>query len=128
MGAGGQLVILTRLKRGAYSMTNLAEKVAIIVGAAAPGNLGQGLARRFARAGDKVVVAGRHEAALERLAGDIGGAHCLCDLEKKQDIDALVAFTRERFGHVDIGINCVGWGLMKGFDETTEEDLHRMMN
>jgi len=109
-------------------MTNLTGKVAIIAGAAAAGNLGQGLARRFASAGAKVVVAGRHAAALERLASEIGGSHCVCDFEKKQDIDALISFTRQRFERVDIGVNCVGWGLMKAFEETTEEDLHRMMN
>jgi NAD(P)-dependent dehydrogenase (short-subunit alcohol dehydrogenase family) len=109
-------------------MTNLTGKVAIIAGAAGAGNLGQGLARRFANAGAEVMVAGRHAASLERLASDIGGAHCVCDFEKKQDIDALVASTRQRFGRVDIGVNCVGWGLMKDFEQTTEEELQRMMN
>src|ERR1700722_10203795 len=109
-------------------MHSLEGKVAIIVGAATAGNLGQGLARRFAAAGARVVVAGRHREPLERLAADIAGGYRVCDLQVKEDIDDLVAFTRERYGCVDIGINCVGWGLMKGFEETTEEDLQRMMD
>ena len=109
-------------------MHSLEGKVAIIVGAATVGNLGQGLARRFAAAGARVVVAGRHREPLEELAADIAGGYRVCDLQVQEDIDDLVAFTRERYGRVDIGINCVGWGLMKGFEETTEEDLHRMMD
>jgi len=90
--------------------------------------MGQGLARRFAAAGAKVVVAGRKKEPLDELARDIGGDYRLCDFEKKQDIDALVAFTQQRHGRVDVGINCTGWGLLKPFEQTTEEDLQRMMD
>jgi len=90
--------------------------------------MGQGLARRFAAAGAKVVVAGRKKEPLDELARDIGGDYRLCDFEKKQDIDALVAFTQQRHGRVDVGINCTGWGLLKPFEQTTEEELQRMMD
>jgi len=90
--------------------------------------MGQGLARRFAAAGAKVVVAGRKKEPLDELARDIGGDYRLCDFEKKQDIDALVTFTQQRHGRVDVGINCTGWGLLKPFEQTTEEDLQRMMD
>jgi NAD(P)-dependent dehydrogenase (short-subunit alcohol dehydrogenase family) len=103
-------------------------KVVIVVGAAAAGNMGQGLARRFAQEGAKVVVAGRHEAALASLAKEIGGAHQLCDFTQKSDIDALVSFAVKRYGKVDVGINCTGWGLLRPFEETTEDELQRMMD
>ena len=109
-------------------MTDVAGKVAIIVGAAAPGNMGQGLARRFSAAGAKVVVAGRKREPLAELAREIDGDYHLCDFEKKTDIDALVAFAHQRHGHVDVGINCTGWGLLKPFEETTEDELQRMMD
>jgi 2-hydroxycyclohexanecarboxyl-CoA dehydrogenase len=109
-------------------MHKLEGKVAIIVGAAASGNMGQGIARRFARAGAQVVVAGRHREPLEALAAETGGAYRLCDMTSKSDIDALVAYAKERYGCVDVGINCTGWGLLSPFQETSEADLVKMMN
>ena len=109
-------------------MNHVAGKVVIVAGAAAAGNMGQGIARRFARAGARVVVAGRHEKPLKELAAEINGAYALCDFEKKADIDALVAFALQRFGRIDVGINCTGWGLLKPFEATTEEELRRMMD
>jgi NAD(P)-dependent dehydrogenase (short-subunit alcohol dehydrogenase family) len=109
-------------------MIDVANKVVIIVGAASPGNMGQGLARRFAKAGARVVVAGRKRSALESLANEINGVFRVCDFELKEDIDSLVAFTQQRLGRVDIGINCTGWGLLKPFEDTSEEELQRMMD
>lgn len=102
-------------------------KVVIVVGAAGKGNMGQCIARRFAGEGASVVVAGRHAEALDQLASEIGGASRLCDFTRKQDIDALVAFARERYGRVDVGINATGWGLLRPFADTSEEELQAMM-
>ncbi len=103
-------------------------KTVIIVGAAGDGNMGQGLARRFAAEGANVVVAGRHELPLQKLANDIGGASCLCDFSQQQDINALVDFAMQKYGRVDVGINATGWGLLKPFEETTEQELQQMMD
>ncbi len=108
-------------------MNSISGKVTIIVGAA-PENLGGGLARRFARAGAKVVVAGRRKDPLESLAREIGGDARVCDFEQQRDIDGLVSYARERHGRVDVGINCTGWGLLKPFEETTDQELQRMMD
>lgn len=108
-------------------MAQLAQKVAIIVGAAGPGNMGQVIARRFAAEGASVVVAGRTAGPLESLARDIGGAFCLCDLTRAADIQALFAFALERYGRVDIALNATGWGLMKGFEETSADELDAMI-
>jgi NAD(P)-dependent dehydrogenase (short-subunit alcohol dehydrogenase family) len=62
------------------------------------------------------------------LSAEIGGAFQVCDFQKKQDIDALVAFALQRFGRVDVGINCTGWGLLTAFEETKEADLQKMMD
>jgi NAD(P)-dependent dehydrogenase (short-subunit alcohol dehydrogenase family) len=102
-------------------------KVALIVGAASRGNIGQGIARRFAEAGAKVVVAGRNEDVLREIAEDIEGDFCLCDFRKKADIDAMVRHAIDRFGRLDIGVNCTGWGLLVPFEDTSEEQLREMM-
>ncbi len=58
-------------------MTRLAGKVAVILGAAGKDNMGQVMARRFAREGARIVIGGRHEAPLVELAAELEGRHGL---------------------------------------------------
>ncbi|SCW38707.1 NAD(P)-dependent dehydrogenase, short-chain alcohol dehydrogenase family [Sphingobium faniae] len=108
-------------------MSRLGGKVALVLGAAGVNNMGQGIARRLAGEGARVVVAGRHDAPLAALAEEIGGAHLLCDITDKAGVDAAVQATVHKFGKVDIGVNATGWGLMKALTETTEDDLDKMV-
>lgn len=107
-------------------MSRLAGKVALIIGAAGRDNMGQVIARRFAKEGAKVVVAGRRMDELERLAHEIDGLAAYVDITSKSDLDAAAAFAVSRFGGLDIGLNATGWGLLKGFLETTEQDFDAM--
>jgi NAD(P)-dependent dehydrogenase (short-subunit alcohol dehydrogenase family) len=109
-------------------MPKLKDKVAIVLGAAGHGNMGQVIAARLAQEGAKVVVAGRHLDELERFAATIKGAACACDITKKADVENLAAFTKQRFGGIDIAVNATGWGLLAGFVETSEADLDKMMD
>ncbi|MFO1377359.1 MAG: SDR family oxidoreductase [Steroidobacteraceae bacterium] len=109
-------------------MGRLEGKVAIVLGAAGHDNMGQVIARRFATEGAKVVAAGRHEEDLRRFAQTIGGTAAVCDITSKADLDRLAAFTKQTFGRVDIGVNATGWGLLKPFLGTTEDELVAMMN
>ncbi|MGF6968913.1 2-hydroxycyclohexanecarboxyl-CoA dehydrogenase [Paraburkholderia sp. WC7.3g] len=109
-------------------MKRFAGKVVIVVGAAGQDNMGQCIARRFAGEGASVVVAGRRAQPLDHLASEIGGASRLCDFTRKEDVDALVAFAGERYGRVDVGINATGWGLLRPFEDTSEEELQAMMD
>jgi 2-hydroxycyclohexanecarboxyl-CoA dehydrogenase len=63
---------------------------------------------------------------VEPLTKEIDGAYRLCDFSRQADIDGLVDYAVNRYGHVDVGINSTGWGLLKPFHETTEDDLRRM--
>ena len=107
-------------------MARLKDKTAIILGAAGAGNMGQVIARRFALEGARVVAAGRHEDELKRFAEEIGGVHALCDITRRADLDALAATATAAFGGVDIAVNATGWGLVKRFEKTTEEDLDKI--
>ena len=108
-------------------MGRLDGKTGIVLGAAGKDNMGQHIAARFAAEGAKVVVAGRHEDELRRFAKTIDGAAAVCDITRKADLERLAAFTKERFGKIDIAVNATGWGLLKGFLDTTEDELQRMM-
>lgn len=107
-------------------MARLDGKVALILGAATKDNMGQVIARLFAREGAKVVVAGRHEDVLAPLAQEIGGSYALCDITNRAQIFAAVDHTVKTFGKINVGVNCTGWGLLKPFTENTEEELDRM--
>jgi 2-hydroxycyclohexanecarboxyl-CoA dehydrogenase len=109
-------------------MGRLDGKVAVILGAASPDNMGQVMARRFAREGARVVVAGRHEEPLRAIAAEIGGTHVVCDITQKAAVEALAEATVASFGKVDVAVNCTGWGLMARLLDTTEEQIDRMMD
>jgi 2-hydroxycyclohexanecarboxyl-CoA dehydrogenase len=108
-------------------MGSLNGKTALVLGAAGVANMGQAIARRLAREGVKVVVAGRHEAPLADLAAEIGGAYALVDITDKAQVDAAADLAVGTFGKLDIGVNAAGWGLMKPTHETTEKDLDRII-
>jgi 2-hydroxycyclohexanecarboxyl-CoA dehydrogenase len=109
-------------------VASLEGKVAVVLGAANPGNMGQVIARRLAAEGAKVVVAGRSPEALEALAQEISGlAVSSCDITSEADLAALANSTVERFGGLDIAVNATGWGLLKPFLETTREEIERMV-
>jgi len=69
--------------------------------------IGRGIARVFARAGAKVMIAARGEAAAAeaveelRAAGAAAEMH-LCDVADWEQVQALVAATVQRFGGVDV--------------------------
>lgn len=104
-------------------MANLSGKVAVVIGAAGEGNMGQHIARALADAGAKVVVAGRHADALKKFAGAIAGDWMTCDITSKAQVEALASTVVDRHGKVDIAINATGWGLLKSLHDITEEEL-----
>ena len=109
-------------------MKQLEGKVAVVLGAAAKNNMCHAIAREYAKEGAKVVVAGRHQAPLNELAEEIGGAWTLCDITDKQQIEAMAAFAKRRYGKIDIAVNGCAKGILKPFEDHTEEDLDLMID
>lgn len=107
-------------------MGRLDGKCAVILGAAGRDNMGQVMARTFAREGARVMVAGRQEEPLRAIAAEIGGEFALCDITRKADVESLADAAIARLGKVDVAVNCTGWGLMAKLLETTEEQLDRL--
>jgi 2-hydroxycyclohexanecarboxyl-CoA dehydrogenase len=107
-------------------MGRIEGKVAVILGAAGQGNMGQTIARRFASEGATVVVAGRHEASLRALAGELRGMHVVCDITKRAEVASLAESVRQRHGRIDIALNCTGWAPMTKLLEVKEEELDKL--
>ena len=104
-------------------MGRLKGKTAVILGAASKDNMGQVMARTFAREGATVLVAGRREQPLRELADEIGGTWALCDITKRAEVRALADTAQSRLTRIHAAINCTGWGLLKSFTEITEAEL-----
>jgi 3-oxoacyl-[acyl-carrier protein] reductase len=108
-------------------MDRLKGKVAVITGAAS--GFGEGMAKRFAQEGAKVVVADLNASGADRVAGEIGAAAVACkaDVSNRADVDAMVKLAIDRFGRLDIMVNNAGYthrnGVMLRVDEKTFDTI-----
>jgi NAD(P)-dependent dehydrogenase (short-subunit alcohol dehydrogenase family) len=105
-------------------MSEFSGRTVLITGAA--GGFGRALASRLSDAGANLVLGDLNENALEQFSASLGGnvASQRCDVTKEADQQGLVNLALSRFGRLDIAINNAGGtSPMKGFLETTEEDL-----
>ena len=101
----------------------LKDKVAVITGAAS--GFGEGMAKRFAEEGARIVVADLNAKGAERVAGEIGPAAIWTqtDVSLRSEFDEMVYAARSAFGRIDIMVNNAGYthrnGDMLGVDEAT---------
>ena len=107
-------------------------KVGLITGGTS--GIGRETAVRFAKAGAKVVVAGRREkegmetVGLVRAAGG-EGFFVKTDVSKAAEVDALVKQTVEHFGQLDVAFNNAGIeGVWAPIARQSEEDFDRTIN
>jgi 3-oxoacyl-[acyl-carrier protein] reductase len=84
----------------------LADKVAIVTGAGS--GFGEGIARRFAEEGARVVVNDIVEAAAKRVAAEVGGTAIVADVSKDADVKRLIDSALQAYGRLDIVVNNAG--------------------
>jgi 3-oxoacyl-[acyl-carrier protein] reductase len=92
----------------------LKDKVAIITGAAS--GFGEGMARRFAEEGARIVVADLNSRGAERVAAEIGDAAIAVttDVSLKSEFDEMVGKALDAFGRIDIMVNNAGYTHRNG--------------
>lgn len=95
-------------------------KVAVVLGVAEPTSMGGVIARRLGDEGVRVVIGARNLAKLSAVASELGAEATACDITREQDVADLAAFAVERFGRLDIAVNCAGEAIM-GYIATTDE-------
>lgn len=107
-------------------MFNLKGRVAVVTGASS--GLGQQMALALAKQGAKLAILARR---IERLtefepklreagAGDVLAIKC--DVTSTEDIETAAKVVEERYGRVDILLNCAGSSKDKGVLEMSDEE------
>ncbi|EER60226.1 short-chain dehydrogenase/reductase SDR [Acidovorax delafieldii 2AN] len=103
----------------------------IIVTGAGSG-IGEGIARRLAAEGGRVLVNDINAQAGQRVATDIraaGGEAVFfqADVTKSKDVEAMVQEAVQRFGRLDVVVNNAGWTHRnRPMLEVSEEDFDKV--
>lgn len=107
---------------------SLQGKVAVVVGASS--GMGKATAVSFARAGAKVVIAARSQAALESLASELGDDVLAlpADAQAVDAVDALIDKTLHAFGRIDILVYATGTNIPdRSLERLTHETWDMMI-
>jgi len=104
--------------------------VAIVTGAASPRGQGAAEAWLLAREGASVVLADVADEEGERTAAAVDGAAVYrhLDVTCEEEWAALVAWTLERYGRIDVLVNNAGIWLAGPLEETTLADYRRVVD
>ena len=106
-------------------------KVALVTGGTS--GIGKTTAIEFARAGANVVLTGRREKEgaevvreIEKLGGD--AAFVRTDVARNADVKAMVDFTVDKYGKLDIAFNNAGVEWKGPLDQATEAEYRRIFD
>jgi NAD(P)-dependent dehydrogenase (short-subunit alcohol dehydrogenase family) len=90
---------------------NIEGQVALVTGGGS--GLGEAVARELARQGAKVVVLDVNAEGAQRVAADIAGLACRCDITDSASVSAALDAAETRFGTPRIVMNIAGIGSAK---------------
>ena len=106
-------------------------KVALVTGGTS--GIGKATAIAFARAGAKVILTGRREkegaqvvAEIKKLGAD--AAFVRADVAQDTDVKAMVDFTSDKFGRLDVAFNNAGVEWKGPLDQATEAEYRRVFD
>jgi dehydrogenase/reductase SDR family protein 4 len=113
-------------------VSRLQDKIAIVTGASR--GIGRSIAEVFAREGATVVICGRKQEALDRVAHELAGRilPMACHVGRLEELERLVDRTTREFGRIDILVNNAGTNIAQGpalemtdaqFDKMVEVNL-----
>ena len=107
-------------------MMRLEGKTAIVTGAGS--GFGQGIARRFADEGAKVMVADINADAARAVAGEIGAIAQEVDVSQGESVGKMARAAMDAFGRIDILVNNAGiTHLPAPLEEVSEADFDRVL-
>ena len=106
-------------------------KVVMLTGAS--GGIGSAIAESFAKLGAKLSLVGRSERIKKMVPKIIKKPKfkplvLTADLSKKDDIERIVRETEDKFGKIEVLINCAGVNIRKKIDQYTSEEWDWILN
>ena len=109
-------------------MKGIENKVIVITGASS--GIGEATAKILAEGGAKVVLSARREDRLKKLALEIGdnAAYFKSDVSSAEDMKALIAMAKEKFGRVDVLFANAGVMPGSNMSELKTRDWMSMVN
>ena len=112
-------------------MFDLTGKVAVVTGG--NGGIGLGMARGLARAGARVVVAGRNQAKSALAVGELQALGCdavaiQVDVNDEASVEGLMAAAVQCCGRLDILVNNAGINIRKPAQELALDEWQRVVN
>ena len=105
-------------------------KTALVAGGG--GGIGRAVALLSAQQGAKIAIAdiaGEHAVNVSVEARDLGAEAMACqvDLTQRTAVESMVNQVIERFGRIDILVNCQGWDRLEPFVESSEETWDKLL-
>jgi meso-butanediol dehydrogenase/(S,S)-butanediol dehydrogenase/diacetyl reductase len=107
-------------------MAGLDNRVVLVTGAGR--GIGAASARRLAAAGARLVLADLDGAAVEKLAGELGGAAVQADVTRPADVARMVDEPYRRWGRLDVLFNNAGVIRVQPLLDVTEAEWDRVMS
>lgn len=106
-------------------MTQKNDKVALVTGGSA--GLGEEVALELQRQGFRVAVCGRRQDKLDAMeARGIAGSQC--DIGQREDVLRMKDWLVQKFGRLDVLVNCAGVALKRmSFLETDLDEIEKMV-
>lgn len=106
-------------------MFNYKGRVVVVSGASS--GLGKQMSRAFADQGATIVIMARRIEKLEELANELRakGVDCLpikCDVTDVESVNSAVKEVEEKYGKVDVLVNCAGSAKNAGVLDMTDEE------
>ena len=105
------------------------KKVVIVTGAGS--GIGEATARRFSAEGANVVLAGRNNAKLDRVAHHLAHERTLtqrCDVSNLADVQRLVAVTLRKYNRLDVLVNNAGVVVAGDIAKMKPADWEKVVN
>jgi NAD(P)-dependent dehydrogenase (short-subunit alcohol dehydrogenase family) len=106
-------------KRMQRDKARFSDKVAIVLGVSNENSIGGAVAGHLIQEGAKVIITARTAEKVDAVASKINAVGEVCEIADERQVSELADKARERYGRLDVAVNCAGLALM-GYIESQD--------